>query len=396
MKLTGFGLYCGLLLSLTAFSIDILLPSFGAIEANLNATLQQVQWIIPVYMIAAGLANPLFGLWSDRAGRKPVLIAGLGVYCIGSLICVYSTSITVLLAGRFLQGFAAASAMVICRAMMRDRFDGVELAQNMAIASMFFAIGPMIAPLAGYLVYFWFGWRAVFWTLVIFGLIMLVATWAQAETLQLSKRRRGLESVVPDIRAIWQNAQSRHFVLLSCCCSAMIFSFLSYAPEFYIRNLGATEGRFAILFAVSSIGIVFGQVINHRLIASHGVVRTAYYAAMMIFLVTTVILISILTATINVIIFSVLMLLFNFFYLVVYANFLSLSLDPHAARAGMASAVFGFTSYIGGALMSIAVGAFADGSMVRWAWCFSTLALTIVVGTRLWLSGNVQPRGVQR
>ena len=194
MKLTGFGLYCGLLLSINAFSIDIILPSFAAIESDLNATLQQVQWIVPVYMLAAGLGNPLFGLWSDRAGRKPVLIGGLLIFCLGSLLCVYATSITALLTGRFLQGFAAASAMVICRAMMRDRFSGVALAQNMAIASMFFALGPMIAPLAGFLIYSWFGWRSVFLALVLFGLAMLLATAAQTETLDKSKRKQGLDS----------------------------------------------------------------------------------------------------------------------------------------------------------------------------------------------------------
>ncbi len=384
MKLSGFGLYCGLLLSVNAFSIDILLPSFAAIESELNATLQQVQWIVPVYMLAAGLGNPLFGLWSDRAGRKPVLIGGLLLFCVGSLLCAYATTIAALLTGRFLQGFAAASAMVICRAMMRDRFSGVTLAQNMAIASMFFALGPMIAPLVGYLVYSWLGWRAVFGALVLFGATMLAATVMQKETLDESSRKHGLNSVATDMLAIYQNSQSRHFIVLSCFCTAMIFTFLSHAPHFYINNLGATEGQFSLLFAVLSIGIIAGQLLNHRLIKSLGAVVTAYRAALMVFIVTLCLLAFIATGAISLILFSVLMLVFNFFYLVVFSNFLSLCMDPHGTRAGTASAMYGFSSFVGGAVLSMVIGFAADGDILRWAFCFMVLALTIAMGARHW------------
>jgi DHA1 family bicyclomycin/chloramphenicol resistance-like MFS transporter len=391
MKLSRFGLYCGLLLGINAFSIDILLPSFAAIEAGLNATLQQVQWIVPVYMFAAGLGNPFFGLWSDRAGRKPVLIAGLLLFCIGSLVCVFSASITTLLAGRFLQGFAAASAMVVCRAMIRDRFSGVALAQNMAIASMFFALGPMLAPLVGYLVYSWLGWRAVFWVLVLFGLSMLLATTLQAETLDPSKRKVGFNTVPADLLSIYRHPQSRHFIVLSCFCSGMIFTFLAYSPEIYVRYLGASEGQFSFLFALLSIGIIAGQWLNHRLIESLGAVTTAYRAAAVLFAVALCIFASIAAGMINIIVFSVLMLVFNFFYLVVVSNFLSLSMDPHASRAGSASAVFGFSSYVGGALLAMLVGFIAGADIAIWSVCFCVLALIIMLGARHWFKRLALP-----
>jgi DHA1 family bicyclomycin/chloramphenicol resistance-like MFS transporter len=384
MKLTGFGLYCGLLLSVGAFSIDILLPSFAAIESELAATLQQVQWVIPAYMIAAGLANPVFGVWSDRAGRKPVLLSGLLLYCVGSLLCASADTITTLLVGRFLQGFAAASAMVVCRAMLRDRFSGVDLAQNMAIASMFFALGPMIAPLAGYLVYSWLGWRAVFGLLVLFGMAMFLATVAQPETLPVQARKRGLQSVGADLLAVYQHPQSRYFIVLSCFCTALIFTFLAHAPEFYIRTLGAGEGLFSVLFALASIGIIAGQWVNHRLIATLGTEVTACRATVLLFMVAVTIFLAVAGKLMSIYLFSALMLIFNLAYLVVYANFLSLCLDPHAAQAGTASAMYGFTSYVVGAILSIGVGFIADGDFLRWSLCFSALALVVMVGAWRW------------
>jgi len=186
------------------------------------------------------------------------------------------------------------------------------------------------------------------------------------------------------VLSVYENPQSRYFIVLSCFCSAMIFTFLSHAPEFYIRVLGASEGLFSVLFAVSSIGIIAGQWLNHRLIANLGSEVTAFRASISLFIVATGIFFLSVIGAINLLLFSILMLVFNTFYLVVFANFLSLCMDPHAARAGTASAIYGFSSYIGGALLSVVVGLLADGGIVRWAMCFSVLALVIMLGARHW------------
>ena len=139
------GLYCGLMLSLTAFSIDIILPAFPGLSAGLDVSTQKIQLVVPVYLFAMGLAHPFYGALTDRVGRKPGVYFGLSIFIAGTLVCFLATSLSVLLVGRFLQGFGAAASSVICRAMIRDRFSGSELAQNMAIASLFFAIGPVLS-----------------------------------------------------------------------------------------------------------------------------------------------------------------------------------------------------------------------------------------------------------
>ena len=133
-----------------------------------------------------------------------------------------------------------------------------------------------------------------------------------------------------------------------------------------------------------SIGIIAGQWLNHRLIESLGPVVTAYRAALMVFVVAMCILVAVVTGAISLVLFSTLMLVFNFFYLVVFSNFLSLCLDPHGAQAGTASAMYGFSSYVGGALLSIIIGMVADGDLLKWSVCFAALALTIAMGARHW------------
>jgi len=146
MRLTWFSIFIGLLLSLAAFPVDILLPTLPGIATGLDASAQTVQMIVPIYLFAVGLGQPVYGALSDRFGRKPGLYAGLGVFLVGSVVCLLAEGVLVLYFGRLLQGLGGAGAIVVARAMVRVRFAGVKLAQTMALATIFFAVGPVLAP----------------------------------------------------------------------------------------------------------------------------------------------------------------------------------------------------------------------------------------------------------
>ena len=347
---------------------------------GLQTSIEHIQLVIPVYMFALGLANPVYGALSDRYGRRPGIILGLGVYVIGALICMISASVEYLLIGRFLQGFGAASAPVIGRAMIRDKYSGVELAKNMAIVSMFFALGPMIAPLLGYLIYATVGWRAVFFVLVLMALMMIVATYKQSETLPTEARTsRTLSSFRADALVVFRHPQSFYFIVLSCFCTGLILTFLSHAPIIY-ASFGADTGRFAVLFALSSIGIILGQYFNHYLISALGSVVATVVGGLVIAVTALVIWVCAVIGILNEVLFSILMFAFATSYLIVFSNIVSLTLDPHAQRAGTASAMFGFTSYIVGSLIAAAINFITNENVIRWSSCFLLLALVIAVG----------------
>ena len=106
------------MLSISAFSIDIILPAFPGLSEGLGVSGKHVQLIIPVYLFAMGLAHPVFGALTDRYGRKPCIYLGLFVYFLGAAVCLFSSSLTMLLAGRFLQGFGAAIGPVVCLSLI--------------------------------------------------------------------------------------------------------------------------------------------------------------------------------------------------------------------------------------------------------------------------------------
>ncbi len=386
MHITWFGLYCGLMLSVSAFSIDIILPAFPGLSDGIGASSQQVQLVVPVYLFALGLAHPFFGALSDRYGRKPGIYVGLGVYCLGAIACLLSTSLLTLLAGRFLQGMGAAAGAVVCRAMIRDCFSGSELAQNMAIASMFFAIGPVLAPLIGFLIYDSVGWRGIFVFLVLFAVAMIVATYLQKETLLPQYRRRaGARQIIADFMVVYKHPQSRYFIAVGVASTCLIVTFLEHAQVLYER-LGADSKRFAYLFAFSSAGIVIGQIFNHRLIRSFGVINAARVGACVVSLTALFIMIAVFSGLLTDVMMTFLMLAFHTSYLIIHANLASLTLDPHPERAGVAAAVFGFTGYMIGSLLAGLVTLVAGETLSRWSVCFFITALVIVVATFYWRS----------
>ena len=374
------------MLSISAFSIDIILPAFPGLSDGLGVSTKHIQFIIPMYLFAMGLAHPVFGALTDRYGRKPCIYLGLCIFLLGSVVCLFSTSLSMLLAGRFLQGFGAATGNVVCRAMIRDRFSGSELAQNMAIVSMFFAVGPVLAPLIGFVLYSSVGWQGIFMFLIVFALGLAFATHLQQETLPAEQRRSsGWRNMVADFIYIYQHRQSRYFVLMGICCTSLIVTFLEHAQVLYAQ-LGTGSGRFAVLFALSSAGIIVGQIINHRLIRRFGAIGAARFATVVVALTSLLIMLAVLSNTLTDRLMTILMLAFHTSFLIIFSNVISLTLDPHRERAGAAAAAFGFAGYMTGSVIAALVTVVADEKLSRWSVCFFLITVVIAVAAWRWRS----------
>jgi len=384
VRITWFGFYCGLMLSASAFCIDIILPAFAGLSTGLNTSTQQVQLVVPVYLFGLGLAQPFFGALSDRYGRKPGIYLGLVIFLIGGTVCLLSYSLHQMLIGRLLQGVGAAAGVVICRAMMRDSFSGAALAQQMAVASMFFAMGPVLAPLIGYGIYAAVGWRGIFVFLMIFSTALAWITHLQEETLAPELRRKsGWREIGADFSAVYKHPQSRFFIVVGVFSMALIVSFLEHAHVVYTK-LGADSGRFAFLFALSSAGIIFGQIVNHSLIQRIGAIGATRVGSLVVTVTTLIILTTIFFELLTVSSLTVLLLGFHTSFLIIYSNVLSLALDPHRQRAGAASAVFGFTGYLIGSSIAALVTLLAGEDLTRWALCFFALAAVIAICVWCW------------
>ena len=169
-----FVIIISLMMSLTALSIDAMLPALPQIGSDLGVeNADDRQLVVSVLFLGLALGQLFFGPLSDRVGRKPTVYAGYGLYMAGALLSILATNFPMMLAGRLCQGIGISAPRAITLALVRDRYEGRAMARVMSFVMTVFVLVPMIAPTLGQAVLLFSGWRGIFGGFVLMGLITL-------------------------------------------------------------------------------------------------------------------------------------------------------------------------------------------------------------------------------
>jgi DHA1 family bicyclomycin/chloramphenicol resistance-like MFS transporter len=165
-------------MALTALGIDLMLPAFGAIRSDLDlpANSTAVAGLVTAYLIGLAVGQLAYGPIADRFGRRPTLFAGYVIYALAALITALAPSLPLLLAARFVWGLGAASPRVVTLAMVRDAFEGEQMARTMSMIMAVFILAPVVAPTVGATVVGFASWRWLFGVCAVAATIM--AVWA--------------------------------------------------------------------------------------------------------------------------------------------------------------------------------------------------------------------------
>ncbi|ELI5733808.1 multidrug efflux MFS transporter EmrD [Vibrio fluvialis] len=170
-------------------------PSIGHMADDFLVSAASLQAVMACYLIPYGVSQFVYGPLSDRLGRKPIIIAGLVIYILGSLVALFAQEFSWFLAGSFIQGLGIGCGGAMCRTLTRDCFTGAELHRANSLISMCLIFSPLIAPvLGGYLTEF-FGWRSSYLFLSLFA-IAVVITMMTSMVETLPKEIRKKESVL--------------------------------------------------------------------------------------------------------------------------------------------------------------------------------------------------------
>lgn len=378
--------FCGLLLSVSAFSCDITLPAFWSMQKDLATSIEAVQAIVPTFLIAQAIGQLVFGPISDRVGRRPVILAGLALYILGTGVAMLASSITMVLAARAAQGFGSACGIAVGRAVLRDISHGPALAQAMALAMAIFALGPISAPLLGYALVSVASWRGIFAGMGVFGTLMLAwallryaETNAQPDSQALRARR-----LLGSLRRVIGNQQSRWFLLTAAATQFTIISFVANGPRLFKSAFGVEGLHFALLFASTGLGIILGQLVNNSLIVRLGVLAATRIAALVLLFVTGTVLSLILAEALSGPQFALLMFAFNTSFLVVMANSATMVIDPHREIAGFASSLYGFVTQIIGSVLALLTVPFIGGRLLPWSGAMVMTTAVVVLALALY------------
>ena len=260
------------LMSLVALAIDAMLPALNQIGVDLNVkSPNDVQLVISTIFFGMSFGLLLYGPISDSYGRKKPLYFGIAIFILGSFLSLISKDMSLMLIGRFLQGFGAAACRVISIAMIRDRFSGDEMARVMSLIMILFIVVPALAPSVGQLILFVGDWRSIFLMFIILSALgFLFLRFKQEETLPVSKRRAfSLSVIFEGIKETLKNPVSRSYTVASGLIFGAFIGYISSAQQ--ILQMQYKLGKsFPIYFGALALCIGFSSFVNSKLVKKLG------------------------------------------------------------------------------------------------------------------------------
>jgi len=380
----------GSLCAIGPFSIDMYLPGFPAMAADLATDIAHVGLSLTSYFVGIAIGQIAYGPLMDRFGRKKPLMLGLWVFIAAALGCAFARSISTLIVLRFFLALGGCVGMAGSRTVVRDLFSGIEVARVLSALVMVFGVSPIIAPTIGGLVVKGFGWRFIFIILAAIGAAVLVAL------VRLLKESRGADtsislhpkSIILDYMGLFREPAFVVYTFAGAAAVAGFFAYISGSSLVYMELLGFSETQFGWMYGINAIGLIGGSQINRLWLKRQDSAGILLRVSAAQFLIIVALLVLPLHGVLGR--FGLMSLLFGylFFYGFVNANSMALALMPFTRNVGSASALMGSIQVVAGALTSWLVSSLHDGTALPMIRVMAGCAVISVV--MLW--GFVLPR----
>lgn len=365
-SLTTYSVILGLVAAVGPFAIDMYLPAMPKIGADLDVSMQAVQWTIIAYFIAFGLAQMIYGPWADHSGRKPPLYTGLSLFIAGTVLCAVAPSIGWLIVGRVLQGLGGAANMVVLRAVIRDLATGHSATRMMSTIMIVIAVSPLLAPLSGSGLLAFGSWRLIFWALLLAAaLSFLLMHYALPETLTDENRQRfDAATMRSGIGSLLRDRPFMVMTFLAGFSFASFFVFIASASFVYTGQFGLSSTQFSLAFAVNAIGFFTASQFASPLARRMGTLRMIYLATAGFAVATFVGFGLGLAGLASLPVTMAALFVGNVFLGVILPTAQVQALEDHGSNAGLASSLGGTMQMVAAGLLVAAAGPFLDGTVV--------------------------------
>ncbi|MER5632113.1 Bcr/CflA family multidrug efflux MFS transporter [Streptomyces nitrosporeus] len=261
-------LVLGGLTAVPPLSMDMYLPALPEVTDSLHAPASTVQLTLTACLTGMALGQLVVGPMSDRWGRRKPLILGMVVYVIATAICAVAPSAELLIGFRLLQGLAGAAGIVISRAVVRDLYDGDEMARFFSTLMLISGVAPVIAPVIGGQVLRFTDWRGIFVVLALVGVLLTLVVWKWLhETLPPSERHTGgVGDALRTMRGLLADRVFTGYMVAGSLAFAALFAYVSASPFVIQEIYGASPQTFSLLFGINSVGLIAVGQINGKLL----------------------------------------------------------------------------------------------------------------------------------
>ncbi len=351
-------LLLGLLNTITPFSIDMYLPGFPAIAADLHTTTGEVALSVSDYFLGFAVGQILYGPLLDRYGRKNPLYAGLILYIITSIACMGSHTLTIFLIARFMQALTGCVASVAAMAMVRDFFPPARSARILSIMVLVLGASPLLAPTAGGMIITAFGWQYVFLLLAAIAFLLLLVVRFYLPEGHLPDRNISLypRPIIGTFAGILCNPKFLIFTIAGSLSFSGLFVYVAASPVIFMEGFHLSAKSYGAVFAMLSIGFIGGSQLNH-LLTRHFSNAALFRAALVLQVVVAVVYWAGVSGG-GFLLRGNMVCLFLILTCagLMYPNAVALALSPFTSHAGSASALLGFLQIGIGGLISSAAG----------------------------------------
>lgn len=261
-------LVLGGLTALPPLSMDMYLPALPEVTGALHAPAATVQLTLTACLTGMALGQLVVGPMSDRWGRRTPLLLGMIVYVFATAICAVAPTAELLIGFRLLQGLAGAAGIVISRAVVRDLYDGDEMARFFSTLMLISGVAPVIAPVIGGQVLQFTDWRGIFVVLTLVGVLLTLVVWKWLhETLPPERRHTGgVSDALRTMRGLLADRVFTGYMIAGSLAFAALFAYVSASPFVVQEIYGASPQTFSLLFGINSIGLITVGQINGKLL----------------------------------------------------------------------------------------------------------------------------------
>ncbi len=336
--------------------VSLYLPAMPAIGDDLTVSPSWMAMTLAVYFAGFAFFTLVTGPLSDALGRRFTILRGLEVYSAGTFLCAVASDITMLLLGRLLQALGASCAPVVGKAIIQDISEDTRTVILMGWLAAAMSITPAVAPFIGGIIVQYFEWRWIFWSLLIFNVVMwLVNLYVLPETLSSTPSRAiQLPSMLKTYREFLKNRVYTGYLLILGACFGGLGAFYTASPFVFIHEFYLSPFFYGLITLIIVAGFSAGNLAVGLLIRSRWADRTLYTggftlcagAFVMFFMPKAFVMVH--TAVVT-------SFLFAFGFGVIYPLITKEALGCYVDRAGAAAALLGFTQRGGSALSSLAV-----------------------------------------
>ncbi len=242
-----------MLAAMTSLSIDIYLPSMAAIAADLRGSIGEVQIGLSLFVLGFALGQLILGPFSDLYGRRRPLLAALALYLAGNLVCGFTTRMEVFLAARLLQGLGASCGAVSAMAIVRDQLRGPAMTRVLAKIATIVGIAPILAPNLGAFLEAQWSWRASFFFLAGWSLLLLAGVWKALPETRPPMSERLSAGFLLKYAGILKNPSFVLYTIVYAGAFAGLFAFIANASPLLIQTMGVSPRAFGLLFASNAL-----------------------------------------------------------------------------------------------------------------------------------------------